>query len=482
MKRKAPIAVLDGLSSSCGDDKEEKTRLIGKRSSKKATTRTTTNTRSSSHQKKTRRLYGSRKSVGATTSTDPRSSSTTTTATLQKPSHPSLPPQKPRVQENSISESLTFGPAPRQGLHLLSQPSLPLPPPPAGDDANTTGTTRQHPPHSTTDTTEMTSNVKARLPEKTTQHGASVASSTIVTEAARLLETASTSNNNKNINTKNPLKRKHSGNLPAQISSSKDNASSDSNSVKFRVDESRPFLGLAEGVQATASPTLQTDYLPSVVAGRQSIPRVARMMELPSTAMLGMWTARLVDAQDGSGANFSNSNLTGSRLSLRHESYTGIGGLQPLTTTSSSQSSSAGAPPLPQDTSSNLTVSCIHPSHNRIASMQCQGVVDKSTHSHPHSFLGSLSFLAFEGFTSTSDMNTRAQDVSKVLVRATVPITDSSSNSKLHKQSSSLLLKIPNFGVSLLCSLPLDSNHVLWIGQDPNVADNSIVAVDGTYT
>lgn len=467
MKRKAPLAVLEGFSSPCGDEKEEKARL-GKRSSKKAAAGAATNTSSSSHLKKKKRAYGSRGIAGATTT--PRSF-TKTTATLQKPSQPSSPPRKACVQGDSISgssESSTFfGPAPRQSLNSLTQPSLPLPPRlPVGDDTNTTSTRHAY---STTDTTEMTSNVKTRLPEQTTQNWASMASATTVTEAARLLGAASTSNNN------NPLKRNHSGNLP-RTSSSKD-ASSDANSVKFRVDETRPFLGLVEGVQVTTSPTLKTDYLESVLSGRQAIPRLGRMMELPSSAMLGTWTAHLMDTQDSSCSDVSNATLTGSRLSLRHESYSGIGGLQPSIT--SSQSSSTGAPPPPpppQDTSNNLTVSCIHPSHNRIPSMQCQGILN--THIHTHSFLGSLSLIAFDGFTSTSDMNTRAQEVSRVLERAKVP-TDY--NSKPHKQSS-LLLKIPNFGVSMLCSLPFDSNYILWIGQDPNLADNAIVAVDGMYT
>jgi hypothetical protein len=462
MKRKTPLAVLDEFSSSCGDEKE-----VGKRSISKAAAGTTTNTRSSSHQKKKKRAYGSNRGIAG--AIDGPRSSTTTRATLQKPSQPSSPPRKPRVQGESIfssgsSESSTFGPVPRQSLHSLSQPSLPQPPPPACDDTNTTST-RQ--PYTTTDTTERTSNVKTRPPEQMTQNGASMASSTTVTDAARLLAAASTSNNNNN----NPLKRKHSGNRP-RTSPSKD-ASSDSNGVQFRVDESCPFLGLAEGVQATSSPTLQIDYLQNVLSGRQAIPRLGRMMELPNTAMLGTWTAHLIDTQDSSSSHLSNSNLTRSRLTLRHESFSGIRDLKPSTT--GSQSSGTGAPP-PQDTP-NLTVSCIHPSHNRIPSMLCQGVLD--THIHTHSFLGSLSFIAFEGFTSTSDMNTRAQEVSRVLERATVP---TNSNRKPYTQSS-LLLKIPNkTGVSLLCSLPFDSNHVLLIGQDPNLVDNSIVAVDGTCT
>jgi hypothetical protein len=308
-------------------------------------------------------------------------------------------------------------------------------------------------------------------------------------------------------------------------------ASANNSCQRFVIDANAPFLALLEGVQASSSSTTMDDYIANVIQEQRHSqlrhsqhhypPRTARMMELPCEAKLGNWSAELVpppkveQALHESAAaaasttiaknantnamNASNSavSLQGYRMSFRHHSCLSLG---PLRGKEDGNSATSGADSAAH---SALTVSLIHPNLNRFSSVQCQGIV-ANLDQFPQSFIGSLSIVGFDGFTCSSDMNSRAGEVSASFLKrvkssmhnqtapdrnissaaATAAGSSSSSSSQIYHPS---LMGITgqnaqhSIGTSVLCGLSLDTDYQVWIGQDQGTCgqnNNPIVAVD----
>jgi hypothetical protein len=293
-------------------------------------------------------------------------------------------------------------------------------------------------------------------------------------------------------------------------------------SVKtFYVDSTHPYLSLVEGVAAMAKvETLNggTAYINNVVLGQQSAPLSGRMMELPNEALVGRWTAKVVH-QPGSTSSASSfmspDHLEHFRVQLRHESYSASGCLsrtrpsdpshRHVLTGNNTVASSAVkeviepiengcADDLKSQFSScqqDLDICALHPELGRVHSMKYQGIVDLDK--HPDSFIGSLSFVCFDGFWSTNDSNERAKELSSHLLNPRAAfdlgLTPLSLSSPPRPPCESLLLyelihdKNPatNHGVSVLCCRPMNFEYHVLVGQDPNSPKDNIVALDGTF-
>ena len=449
MKRKTPLTAFDSSSSSDGDYKISRKAINKGTSQQKPSIRSASKVRGSKkHQRqgKVKRAPSSARK--------PEKAASPTVAMV-----PSASKRQPTVTKASAAESSSDLPPIRSSLNEQQL-----------QDDTTTSTRLLH---TTTTTTEITSNVQRRLPVENYMVDCSPGTfcsnsrsddrANPAIETSGLLIAKSSKRKRQTKLPKAPRKRTAYGEASAK--------------VMFSVDETNQCFALVEGVETSASTDTRDGYLMNVLLERYPIPRCGRMIELPCQAHLGQWKAEIVPERPSSiRQSLLSHNVKGFRLTIRHESCN-----IPLLNRNRSREKDSLSNMLPSH-EEDLTVSVIHPAHNRVSSMEMQGILDP--HTHPHSFLGLLAILAFDGFTSTSEMNARAKEVSQILERVLVH-PDSQTSKSLHPNQ--LLLEIPggtrrsvanSDGISMLCCLPLDSKYYLLIGQDSKLPESPLVAID----
>ena len=223
-------------------------------------------------------------------------------------------------------------------------------------------------------------------------------------------------------------------------------SSSISHRQAFVLERNAPFLALIEGIDACPS------------SRRRLHPRKGRILELPSSGQLGTWTVCLHSPKHKKYDLSSCFSLQGHRICLRHHSRMSLGTLQELKSRTS------------EGFDQEVTVSMVHPLLNRVSSVEAQAITDLDQ--FPESSIGSLSVVGFDGFTSLSDMYTRAAEVSTSLLDSVETMSHS------HHPVLLPVGKDFSMGVSIVCKLSLESDYHVYIGQDQNLPHNPIVAVD----
>lgn len=248
----------------------------------------------------------------------------------------------------------------------------------------------------------------------------------------------------------------------------------------FTVDSNSPYLALIEGIESTEH---LDEYAAHVMEKDCDChPRIGRMMEFPSEAQSGTWTCRLpLDEHGGTGGgekapvpSADSVSLQGCRLMLRHKSHLFAGPLQRQMSDNIARINKDADEicKTHKEDSDRLSVSSMHPVLSRRSVVECQGTI--ALDQYPQSFIGSLSFVGYEGFTSTSDMHCHAADVTTGILDCVQRGPDRLLG--IHGDIDATLIS----GVSTMCCLHIDSDYQIWIGQDSGLPNNPIVAIDGT--
>ena len=280
-----------------------------------------------------------------------------------------------------------------------------------------------------------------------------------------------------------------------------------------RDDASSPqFLALVEGItEGTAvkgSPEeVAQDYIRDIfMNGRvENLPTSGRLLELPGDAKPGSWTGEVVDTNDRKGTRIGMmrdkvENLKFVRIKLRHDSAYALGplkftprddSLSPLLHTDDNTQRIRGGGcrhKKQTDGLGRLTVSLVDPSHSRRNSLISQDIVAMDA---IEPFIGSISIVSFDGFTSSVDACFSARKISTALLEGCLKnVIDME---KEGSGSYSLLedvLPIPAtgrcnvgkghyVGVSFVCKVEMNETYGLLVAHDDL---GRIVAVDGKLT
>jgi hypothetical protein len=226
----------------------------------------------------------------------------------------------------------------------------------------------------------------------------------------------------------------------------------------------------------------------------EELPQAGRMLELPGEAKAGKWTAELVNSRGYPASNLSANGLMrdkiGSlkniRIQIRHESAKDVASLTLSRHDNGVNSPAAcleqrirGGGEGPQ------SVSMIDPSPGRKHTFLAQGIVSRET--LEDAFIGSISIVGFDGFTSSAEACLSAEGKSKSLLESCRKQAIAIETQRLDNKSTlEDVLPIPdpdserNVGVSFLCKMSLDdSSYALLVANDEN---GQIVAIDGEFS
>lgn len=232
-------------------------------------------------------------------------------------------------------------------------------------------------------------------------------------------------------------------------------------------------------------------------SGRHNIPHRGRLLELPGSVMSGKWEALILNDVSSSdnpkldyGEFHSNNivNVNGSslsiRLSLRHVSS--MPSSSPLEKYYNMKNNETSAP------NNRTHVSLIIPADTRIDSFMKQGVFtddeldfciedEHRMASDSSLFVGCLSLVLFDGFSSVSELFADAKDVAdELLSKCTLP-----DNVKKSGERHSLLTVVDRvedtketetMGILFPCKIEFDNEYCLLIAHDDM---DRIVAIDG---
>jgi hypothetical protein len=278
-----------------------------------------------------------------------------------------------------------------------------------------------------------------------------------------------------------------------------------SKQVNFQIGENDAvpqFIALVEGV-AGAKPGTRVpddkaqDYIRDVfMNGRvEELPLAGRMLELPGEAKAGTWTAELVNSKAYPASTLSANGLMrdkiGSlkniRIQIRHESAKDMASLN----LSRHHDNGANSPAACLEQrirgggEGSQSVSMIDPSHGRKDNFLAQGIVSRET--LEGAFIGSISIVGFDGFTSSAEARLSAEGKSKSLLESCRKQAIAIESQRLDNKSTlEDVLPIPdpdserNVGVSFLCKMSLDdSSYALLVANDEN---GQIVAIDGEFS
>eukprot|EP00804_Cyclotella_cryptica_P000126 CCRYP_019699-RA/>CCRYP_019699-RA protein AED:0.37 eAED:0.37 QI:56/1/1/1/1/1/2/330/309 len=161
----------------------------------------------------------------------------------------------------------------------------------------------------------------------------------------------------------------------------------------------RKYLGLIEGVGGGIE---EKD-------ADSDIPHRGRLLELPGEVMAGAWKARVL-------RDTSTESLHSLRISLRHDS-----------------ASYSSLENYLYNEGGEVSVSVINPLKNRVKSFIAQGILDDDEIDDEvdgqervlnGAYMGCVSLVWFDGFTSASEAVNLANDVSEDLLKLCVPSTD----------------------------------------------------------
>ena len=127
----------------------------------------------------------------------------------------------------------------------------------------------------------------------------------------------------------------------------------------------------------------------------------------------------------------------------------------------------------------HLTISALHPSFHRSSLVKHQQIVD--LRKSKDSFVGSISVVSFEGFTSGYDQACGSKEISGDLLKRVeekkqqhgrypylLGIHSSTSNNR-------------TIGVSAMCGFSLDQHYTVLIAQDATLEERPVVAMDSKY-
>ena len=130
------------------------------------------------------------------------------------------------------------------------------------------------------------------------------------------------------------------------------------------------------------------------------------------------------------------------------------------------------------------SVSMIDPSHGRKHTFLAQGIVSRET--LEDAFIGSISIVGFDGFTSSAEACLSAEGKSKSLLESCRKQAIAIETQRLDNKSTlEDVLPIPdpdserNVGVSFLCKMSLDDSSYALL--DSNDENGQIVAIDGEF-
>lgn len=259
-------------------------------------------------------------------------------------------------------------------------------------------------------------------------------------------------------------KRRH---VPASLHSS-------FNRRSFIMDVDTPFFAVLEALEPLSC---REDHRHTILFPHDRnahdhtiIAQAARILELPSISLFGVWVAEL--RQIDASATVTTEEITSlgsSILSLRHHSHAKVSSLKRYHQES-----------IDLDT---LAVSAIHPQWTRQAQIDSQRICSAVEINHKHGdnkfFISSVSLAGFEGFTCSADLNMNASKMSSSILEG----VEQGRASRTKQTGCPALLGIAGMtrpvGVSVLCDLEMSCDYTIWIGQDMTLQSSPIVAIDG---
>ena len=261
-----------------------------------------------------------------------------------------------------------------------------------------------------------------------------------------------------------------------------------------------PFaFGLIEGVVGSgiehSSPSRisspwPNDYLSDVLLnGRpEYLPQHGRVLELPNEPLVGSWKCTTTDSGTPRLPPLREQlrDLKRFRLQFRHESVSSVG---PLSYTSP-EPSSPGECMRDEMTGDNISVSVFSPSSSCDGRLADSGLDGGTNATGNDVFVGSVSIVVFDGFTSSSEATKRRGEVaSEFLKNCRQSMIQKSALASWKCDSLRQLLPIHDFcterttvksntpcvGASFVCKIDLSAEYKLLIGS----VDERIAAIDG---
>jgi hypothetical protein len=224
-------------------------------------------------------------------------------------------------------------------------------------------------------------------------------------------------------------------------------------------------------------------------SGRHNIPHRGRILELPGSVMPGKWEALILNDDISSDDNNPTLDCNGSlhsniRLSLRHVSS--MPSSSSLEKYYRNNNETTAAP------TSGIHVSLISPADTRIDSFIKQGIFTEdeldfciedecNMASDSTLFLGCLSLVLFDGFSSVSELIADAKDCTDAIL-SKCTLSDDNKPGDRHTLLSIVdrgktTNETETMGILFPCKIEFDNEYSLLIAHDDM---DRIVAIDGT--